>query len=187
MTTTLKALRCGSARIAFHHGNPLDQPSEALYVSINARGVMASGLPGAIRLAAGVDFERELRSHGALLAGNAYLVGPWGLSNRGVATIVCGVTTIEPGLPPKRAYITSALAMAFDLLADAGTRSVTFPEVGTHIPGISFAGAAAILVSELTSALRRRTRLTNVVIASLHQEYLTCCHAELLRTGAEVD
>lgn len=187
MTSRLHDLRFGPARISFHDGNPLEFSSEALYVSVNARGILASGLAGAVRLAAGAEIERELRSYGDLLEGTAYVLGPWGLAHRGIARVVCGVTTSAPGQPPKRAHVTDAIAMAFELLAEAGTGSVTLPEIGTRIPGITLNDAAGILSTALTSALRRPTRLTRIAIAGLHHEYLSACHDRLLRSGASLD
>lgn len=187
MTSMLPLLRAGSARVEFLEGNPLDHVSQSLYASVNARGVMASGLPGAIRLAAGLEFERELRARGDLLEGRAYLVHPWALERRGVEVIACGVTTSGPGLPPKRQHVIDAVSKALELLDDASMRGITLPEVGTRIPGISLRDAAILLATILMSFLRRSTQAFEIRIVGLHSEYLMQCHSELARIGAVLD
>lgn len=187
MTDTLHNLRFGSTTISFYGGDPLDQPREAIYVSINARAVMASGLAGAIRRAAGQDIERELRSKGTLLPGTAYVVGPGQLVARGIARIACGVTTASPGLPPKRASVLDAFRMALDLLVDERTTTLTLPEIGTRIPEIELRDAANILTNTLAARLRRGSRFTGVVIAGLHPEYLRHCHDQLTAAGAKLE
>jgi O-acetyl-ADP-ribose deacetylase len=183
-TETLHNLRLGSTRVTFRGGDPIEHVSEALYVSVNARSVMASGFAGAVRIAAGQEVERELRSHGDLLLGTAYLVGPGNLAERGVTVIACGVTAAAPGLPPKRALVQDAFAMALDLLVERGTRALTLPEIGTRIPGITLGDAAGILTRTVAARLRQGSRLTDITIASLHPEYLGQCHARLLSAGA---
>jgi O-acetyl-ADP-ribose deacetylase (regulator of RNase III) len=184
MKLTLHDLRFVSTSIAFRDGDPLEHARDALYVSVNGKGVMASGLSGAIRLGAGPEVERELRSHGDLLVGSAYLVASGRLSARGVVRIACGVTTPDPGVPPKRAPAEQAFAMALDMLEDAGSTSLALPEIGTRIPGITLVNAADILATILAARLRRGSRLRDVVIASRHPEYLSHCHSLLVRNGA---
>jgi O-acetyl-ADP-ribose deacetylase (regulator of RNase III) len=177
-------VRFANTTIAFASESPLDRLSEALYTAINARGIMASGLPGAIRLAAGPDVEREIRAQANLLVGRAYLVGPGTLARRGVRHIACGVTTPQPGLPPRRAPVEEAFASGLQLLHDASARSLTLPEVGIRIPNIAIPDAAGILTEHLAGALRRGFRPDTVTIAGLHPEYLRACYEQLLANGA---
>jgi O-acetyl-ADP-ribose deacetylase (regulator of RNase III) len=187
MTGSPRAVRLSGARIHFVDGSPIEHLSEALYAAVNSRGIMASGLAGAIRLAAGAEVERELRAIPNLLLGQAYLVRPGRLARRGVRYIACGVTTLQPGQPPRRTAVEDALSVAFELLRIANARSLTLPEIGLRVPNIDIADAAGILTAALASALRRGLRLDTVTIASLHPAYLRACQEQLLRAGAFVE
>lgn len=181
-----RELQCGHTRVTLIEGEPLDHPREGLLLTVNARGVMASGLAGAIRLAAGGEVERELRSLGSLLVGRAYRLDPGLLAARGIAHLVCGITVAEPGQSPRRTAVEEALSSAFDVLDGERVRTLTLPEIGTRIPGIELSVAAELLVDVLTGRLRRGSLLDDVVIAGLHLEYLRACRVALERSGATV-
>jgi O-acetyl-ADP-ribose deacetylase (regulator of RNase III) len=182
----VREMQCGHTRITLVEGEPIHFPRETIYTTVNARGVMASGFAGAIRLAAGAEVERELRAQGPLLVGEAYQVSPGRLAERGVCRIICGITTPEPGAAPKEVAVREALTSALRLATQARTRGMTFPEVGTRIPGIDLRDAAEILVDILTGEVRRGSPLEAVTIASLHLDYLRACRAHLEARGATI-
>lgn len=181
-----RLLRFGHTDIQLIEGQPLDHPSEALYVAVNARAVLASGLAGAIRLAAGQDVERELRLQGNLQVGSAYLTGPGRLESRGVRRIACGVTAPEPGVAPRRNAVEEALGSALIRLHDERTRSVTMPEIATRVPGLTLSQAAAILTNGLAGAIRRGSSIERVTIVGLHPEYLRAVRDALTQEGASL-
>ena len=180
----VRTLLLRSARVDLILGEPIDHPRAALYAAVNARGVLASGFGGAIRLAAGGDVERELRAQSPLLVGEAYLTGPGQLSGRGVSLIAFGITTRAPGLQPRRDAAANALTAALDLMESRRVRALTLPEVATRVIGIDLAGAATILADALAARLRRGTTLDEIAIVGLHHEYLRHCRDRLVALGA---
>lgn len=169
----------GHTRVVLRGGDVLEQPREALYVGGNARAVMASGTAGAIRLAGGESVERGLREKLPLLVGVAYLTEPGELREVGVRHVAYGVTTPQPGTPPSRAPVESALGSALSQLADLRVRAVTVPEVGARIPGITLDGAADLLMDVLVTGLRRFPGFDEIVIVSTHPAYLNRCDERL--------
>jgi O-acetyl-ADP-ribose deacetylase (regulator of RNase III) len=183
----MRELRVGSTSVKLVEGAPMTQLNEALYATVNAQGVLASGFGGAIRLSAGAEIERELRAQAPLLVGVSYLTGPGSLATRGVERIAFGVTTSEPGKPPRRVAVEGALTGALDLLERCGTRSLTLPEVGSRIEGIAVNDAARLLADIVARRIRMGTRLERVVIAGLHLEYLRGCRDRLIEHGATLE
>jgi O-acetyl-ADP-ribose deacetylase (regulator of RNase III) len=177
-------LRYRHTCIELAEGEPVDFLRESVLVAVNARGVMASGFAGAVRRAAGAGTERALRARGTLLVGQAYLVGPGQLAQRGVRHIICAVTTPQPGAAPRRSAVEEALNAGLLVLAQTRARALTLPEIGTRIPGITLGDAAHLLIAILTGHLRRGLALDEVIIAGLHREYLHACHAALEAAGA---
>lgn len=180
----VRELLLGHTRITLIEGEPIDHPRAALYAAVNARGVLASGFGGAIRLAGGGEIERELRGQGPLLVGEAYATGPGTLANRGVERIVFGITTPEPGKAPRRDAAGNALTAGLELVDRERIRSLTLPEVGVRVGGIELAEAAKMLIGVLGARLRRGSMLDDVVIAGSHLVYLRACRDALLAMGA---
>ena len=182
--TALRELLLAHTRISLIQGEPIDHPRAALYAAVNARGVLASGFGGAIRLAGGGEIERELRGQGPLLVGAAYMTGPSALAGRGVKQVVFGITTSDPGLPPRRDAARNALTAGLELIDRERLRSLTLPEVGVRVGGIELVDAATMLIDALGARLRRGSMLEDVVIAGSHLEYLRSCRDALLAMGA---
>ena len=180
----VRELRLAHTRITLVQGEPIDHPRAALYAAVNARGVLASGFGGAIRLAGGGEIERELRGQGPLLVGEAYATGPGALAVRGVERIVFGITTPEPGRAPRRDAAGHALTAGLELVDRERIRSLTLPEVGVRVGGIELSEAAAMLIDALGARLRRGSMLNDVVIAGSHLEYLRACRDALTAMGA---
>jgi O-acetyl-ADP-ribose deacetylase (regulator of RNase III) len=182
-----RELRLGHARILLIEGDPIDHPSSAMYTSGNARGIMASGMAGAIRLSGGAEIERELRSHPHLLVGVAYLTGSGRLVDRGVNHIVHGISTPQPGTPSKRAALEAALTSGLQRLNDVGEQSLTLPEIGTRLPNIELTEAADLCVGIIGSHLRRSNSPEQITIAGRHLAYLRRCRDRFIEMGATVE
>ncbi len=180
----VRDLQLGQTRITLIQGEPIDNPRAALYAAVNARGVLASGFGGAIRLAAGGEVERELRGQGPLLVGEAYATGSGALMGRGVERVVFGITTPEPGQAPRRDASAAALIAGLELIDRERLRSLTLPEVGVRVGGIALVDAATMLIEALCARLRRGSMLDDVVIAGSHLEYLRACRDRLRAMGA---
>lgn len=180
-------LRFGATTLELIEGRAVDFPSEAMLTTANARGIMASGNAGALRLLAGAELERALQASGPLLVGQAYVTEPGQLAARGVARVVHAVINAQPGEPSKRAAVARALAEAFDLLAERGTRSLTLPDVGLRVPNIGVGEAAALLTDALIARIRRGAPFEQVRIASLEPAYLRACRASIIERGGRSD
>ena len=140
--TAMRELRLGTTNVLLVEGAPVAYLSEALFATVNARGVLASGFGGAIRLAGGGEVERELRGQAPLLVGEAYLTGPGNLAGQGVARVAFGITVAEPGMSPRRLAVEDALGNALERLERLGTCSVTLPEIGSRVPVLAVGEAA---------------------------------------------
>ena len=184
LVSAVRELRIAHALVTLIQGEPIDYPRAALYAAVNARGVLASGFGGAIRLAGGSEVERELRGRAPLLVGEAYATGPGKLAERGVVRIIFGVTTTEPGGPPRRDHAERALQAGLALINQERIRSATFPEVGVRVGGIALAEAASMLIDALGAQLRRGALLEDITIAGSHLEYLRACREHLFAIGA---
>lgn len=180
----VRELRIAHARIALVQGEPIDHPRAALYAAVNGRGVLVTAFGGAIRLAGGGEIERELREQAPLLIGEAYMTGPGRLAERGVKRIIFGISTSEPGEAPRRNIVERALQSGLELIGRERIRSVTFPEVGVRVGGISLEDAAAILVDELSAQIRRGSSIEDIAIVGSHLEYLRACRDQFFAIGA---
>ena len=186
-----RCLTVEGARIELIEGRAVEHLREAVYTSGNARGLMASGHAGALRLAAGGDVEDELRAQAPLLVGEAYLTGAGKLATRGLLRVAHGIVAAEPGTPPKRAAVTRAFTRALHLLdygdRRARTRALTLPDIGLRIPASSVSDAAGILVDPLLGSLRRGSALEEIAIVSLEPAYLLACATLIVaRGGADI-
>jgi O-acetyl-ADP-ribose deacetylase (regulator of RNase III) len=179
----MATLRFASTQIELLDGRAIEHLSDAMLTAANTRGLLASGHAGALRLAGGGDIERELQAQAPLLVGSAYVTGSGRLSARGVNRIAHAVVNSQPGEPPRRAAVERALAAALTLLDQAGSRSLTTPEIGLRIAGIAVGDAAAIMADVLIACLRRGAGFDVVRIASLEPDYLRACGAEIQLRG----
>jgi O-acetyl-ADP-ribose deacetylase (regulator of RNase III) len=165
----------------------MDHLRDAIYTGGNARGIMASGMAGAIRLAGGAEIERELRSHPDLLVGVAYLTGAGQLTERGVSRIIHGISTPQPGVPSKRSAVEAALTSGLRRLDEVRGRSLTLPEIGTRLPNIELTAAADLCSGLVGTHLRRSNTLEEIVIAGRHLVYLRRCRDRFIEMGASVE
>src|SRR5688572_2232284 len=69
--TTGSSVRFGRTLVVAVLGDPLDQAVEAVVVTANRRGVMGTGIAGAVRLAGGARIEREAMERAPLPLGSA--------------------------------------------------------------------------------------------------------------------
>jgi O-acetyl-ADP-ribose deacetylase (regulator of RNase III) len=173
----------GPAELLLVQGRPLDFPRPGLLVPGNGRGIMAAGLAGEVRLRGGEEIERELRGHTGLLEGEAYLTGPGRLAALGIQRIAHGIFTREPGDTPRAGIPQQALGAGLRLLAEAGVRAVTTQGVGTRVPEVSHAEAGAEM-ARVIAAQVRQSRLREIVVTSIHPEFLAACRIELESLGA---
>lgn len=191
MSGVFDELYFGGTRIVFIEGRPLEHLSAGIFTGANAQGVMGAGLAAEIRRVAGAEVERELRSRGHLLLGEAYLTGPGLLVERGVGAIAHGVVVRQPGDTPRLETAVRALLAGLQLLEGAGCRTITVPQIGWRMSNLDPKVAATELGRVVTTHLRRKSRLETISIVSNHRDYLaaaaTACrlHGGSARTIAE--
>lgn len=180
---TLQLAR-GGTHVHLARARPLQHLSAGLYVPANLRGVMAAGLAGEIRVRAGRDVEDELLSHRPLSLGRAYRTQSGRLADSGVQVLAHAVASDAPGRPARSEDSERALRAALELIETTGIRSVTLPlvEVASGDPDAEAQGRAFGRL--LAGHLRRRSRMRQVTVAGLDQQFLSGLSAYLLDSGA---
>lgn len=173
----------GGTLLRIIEGDPLQHLQAGLYTGANSRGVMAAGLAADVRRMAGADIERELRAHGELLRGEAYITSAGSLAERGVRAIAHGVVASDPGGAARLDTSVKALLSGLRLLEEAGCRTVTIPQIGWRVANLSQEQAAAELARVIVTHLRRRSRLTTVAVVSRHRDYLVALSCSLQELG----
>lgn len=165
-------------------GRPMNHLASGIFSPANQRAVMAAGLAGELRLAAGSTVEDELRQQIPLLPGCAYLTDSGSLSERGVRHIAHGVIVREPGSQPRRSDTIAALEAALQMLDGAGDQQVTFPFATARLterrPGENARTLAEILIGHL----RRRSRLTTISCVGLDATFAYQLQESLRELGA---
>jgi O-acetyl-ADP-ribose deacetylase (regulator of RNase III) len=149
-------------------GSVLDQQVQAIVCPANRRGVMGAGIAGQIRMAGGIEIEREAMAQAPLTIGSAISTTAGTLLERGVTTIVHAVVSDALGSPTRIDIVRSATSAA---LAEADRRrvkSLLLPPLGSGLgPGRLPAGSVTVaMIEETVAHLRRFTsRCDRIVLA----------------------
>lgn len=176
-------VKLGRATIEMVNDRPSRHLTEGLFLTANARGVMASEL----RVRAGSEVEEELRRQAPLLVGNAYVTGPGKLVDGGLRVIVHGVTVSGPGDPPRPGSPEAALTNGLLAFESVAARSVTIPLINRQMPERRSGDNARALATALAGHLRRRSRLDRIIIAGLDPDYLTAVRDRLVELGGHAE
>lgn len=183
MVHEVQSIRLERATISFHGGRPLSFPSAGLYVPVNSRGILAAGTAAEVRLAGGPDVEQGLRQQVPLSVGNAYLIGPGKLIERGIEVIAFGVAVRDPGDMPRIGVPEQALKRGLELLEDRSIRAITIPLVNRQMEERHPGDNARNLARHLAAHLRQRSNFRQVKVTGLDEGYLRVLRSELVHLG----
>lgn len=150
-------------------GTVLDVPADAIVCPANRRGVMGVGVAGAVRLAGGVEIEREAMAAAPLAVGTAIVTGPGALGARGVKTIIHAVVADALGAPTSPDIVRRATSEALRLADRHRARTLALPPLGAGLgPGrLSTDSVAAMTIEETLAHLRRFTsRLERIILVA---------------------
>lgn len=145
----------------------LDQQVVAIVSPANRRGAMGVGVAGAVRMAGGIEIEREAMAKAPLGLGTALATGPGLLGRRGVIEVIHAVISDSLGSPTRTETIRRATAAALKLADDARLKSIAMPPLGSGLPaqGVTGAMGFAPMIEEMVAYLRRfSSRLERVVL-----------------------
>jgi len=160
-------VRFGRARLIASSHPMLEHEVSGVVSPANRRGVMGVGIAGAIRMAGGIEIEREAMAKAPLGLGTAVATGSGLLEQRGVTIIIHAVVSDALG-SPTRADIVRHATIAALRIADANRlKSIAMPPLGSGAASLDLTGAMvfALMIEEIVAHLRRFTsRLERVVL-----------------------
>jgi O-acetyl-ADP-ribose deacetylase len=154
-------------------GTVLDIPADAVVCPANRRGVMGVGVAGAVRLAGGVEIEREAMAAAPLAVGTAIATGSGKLAARGVKTIIHAVVADALGAPTQPEIVRRATSEALRLADRHRARTLVLPPLGAGLGSgrLSTDAVAALTIEETLAHLRRFTsRLERIVLVARSDE-----------------
>jgi O-acetyl-ADP-ribose deacetylase (regulator of RNase III) len=161
-------VRFGRTLIVPVTGTVLEQQVQAIACPANRRGVMGAGIAGQLRMAGGIDIEREAMAKAPLTLGAAISTSAGSLSDRGVTTIIHAVVSDALGTPTRVDIVRSATSAALTEADRCRVRSLLLPPLGSGLgPGRLPSGTVAVaMIEEIVAHLRRFTcRLDRIVLA----------------------
>ncbi len=140
---------------------------EAIACPANRRGVMGAGIAGRVRLAGGIDIERDAMAKAPLTIGDAITTTSGALDDLGVRIIIHAVVSDTLGAPTRVDIVRSATSAVLREADRARVRSVLIPPLGSGLgPGRLPTGAVVVaMIEEIVAHLRRFTcRLERIVL-----------------------
>lgn len=160
-------VRFGRARLIASSRPILEHEVSSIVSPANRRGVMGVGIAGAIRMAGGIEIEREAMAQAPLGLGTAVATSAGLLEQRGVTIIIHAVVSDALG-SLTRADIVRHATIAALRIADANrVKSIAMPPLGSGVASFDLTGAMvfALMIEEIVAHLRRFTsRLERVVL-----------------------
>jgi O-acetyl-ADP-ribose deacetylase (regulator of RNase III) len=161
-------VRFGRTLIVPAAGSVLEQQVQAIVCPANRRGVMGAGIAGQIRMAGGIEIEREAMALAPLAIGSAISTTAGTLIGRGVTTIVHAVVSDALGSPTRLDIVRTATSAALTEADRRRVKSLLLPPLGSGLgPGRLPAGSVtAAMIEETVAYLRRFTsRCDRIVLA----------------------
>jgi O-acetyl-ADP-ribose deacetylase (regulator of RNase III) len=149
-------------------GPVLDQQVQAIVCPANRRGVMGAGITGQIRMAGGIEIEREAMAQAPLTIGSAISTTSGELEVRGIRCIIHAVVSDALGAPTRLDIVRSATTAALVEADRRRVKSLLLPPLGSGLgPGRLPSGTVAVaMIEETVAYLRRFTcRLDRIVLA----------------------
>lgn len=166
-TEDSQGVRFGRTLIVPVTGSALDQNVQAIACPANRRGVMGAGITGQIRLAGGIEIEREAMAQAPLIIGSAISTSAGQLAERGVRIIIHAIVSDALGAPTRLDIVRSATGAALREADRKRVKSLLLPPLGSGLgPGRLPVGTVAVaMIEETVAYLRRFTcRLDRIVL-----------------------
>lgn len=159
---------------------------DAIVNAANAALAGGGGVDGAIHRAAGpalAEACRKIReARGGCRTGDAVATEAGLL---GVKAVLHAVGPIwQGGTAGEAEELASCYRRCVALAAEAGYRSLAFPNISTGVYGYPREEAARVSIGALIDALRLAPSLLRVVLVCYDEENLHCCRAEIERRNA---
>jgi O-acetyl-ADP-ribose deacetylase (regulator of RNase III) len=161
-------VRFGRTLIVPTIGDLFDQEVQAIVCPANRRGVMGAGIAGRVRLAGGIDIEREAMAQAPLAVGAAVSTGAGALAGRGVKAVIHAVVSDALGAPTRIDIVQSATAAALKEADRLRVRSLLMPPLGSGLGSgrLPSGTVSAAMIEEIVAHLRRFTcRLERIVLS----------------------
>jgi len=162
-----QGVRFGRTLIVPCTGSALDHQVQAIACPANRRGVMGAGITGQIRLAGGIEIEREAMTQAPLTIGSAISTTAGALEARGVKAIIHAVVSDALGAPTRLDIVRGATAAALKEADRLRVKSLLLPPLGSGLgPGRLPVGTVTVaMIEETVAYLRRFTcRLDRIVL-----------------------
>ena len=161
------AVRFGRALLIASTRPILNHQVMAIVTPANRRGAMGVGVAGAVRMAGGIEIEREAMAKAPLGLGLALATGPGLLGSRGVVKVIHAVVSDSLGSPTRVETIRQATAAALQVADEARLKSIAMPLLGSGMAAQGLTGAMgfALMIEEMVAYLRRfPSRLERIVL-----------------------
>lgn len=162
-------VRFGRTLIQTVAGELPEQAVDGIACPANRRGVMGAGAAGAVRLAGGMEVEREAMAAAPLTIGTAVATTAGDLSAHGVRVILHAVVSDMLGAPTREDIIKQATADVLRLADRQRVRALALPPLGAGLgPGrVPTSRVWELMIEETVAYLRRFTsRLERIVLVT---------------------
>ncbi len=162
-------IRFGRTLIQTVAGKLAAQPVDAIACPANRRGVMGAGAAGAVRLAGGMEVEREAMAAAPLTMGTAVATTSGDLAARGVRVIFHAVVSDRLGAPTREDIVQQATTDLLRLADRQRVRALALPPIGAGLgPGrLPTARVWELMIEEIVAYLRRFTsRLERIILVT---------------------
>lgn len=163
-------VRFGRTVVVTSHVDVFDHAVQAIACPANRRGVMGAGIAGALRLAGGIEIEREAMAQAPLSIGTAIATTSGTLSERGVRCIIHAIVSDALGAPTRKDIVAHATSSVLEQADRLRVKSLLIPPLGLGLGPGRLAGTAVteVMIEEIIAHLRRfRSRMDTIV---LHQQ-----------------
>jgi O-acetyl-ADP-ribose deacetylase (regulator of RNase III) len=163
-----EGVRFGRTLIHPVAGPVLGHEVQAIVCPANRRGVMGAGIAGRIRMAGGIEIEREAMAHAPLTIGSAISTTAGSLDRKGVQFIIHAVVSDALGAPTRLDIVRHATTASLTEADRRRVKSLLLPPLGSGLgPGRLPAGTVAVaMIEEIVAYLRRfNCRLDRIALA----------------------
>lgn len=182
---TVAAVRFGRTLVSSAVGSPLDQDVEAVVLASTCRGLLATGVAGALRSRGAGGIERLAMAAAPLERGSALATAAPGLEERGVRVVLHAVVHPTLGETARLDDVRRAVAAVLTAAEGGRLRSLALPLLGVDggsIVGPGMEPAVAAIVDELVGCLRRgEARPERVVLVARTDELAALVDAAIER------